>query len=169
MERLKIVLLGSICVGKTSIIDQYIRNGFYELFEKTIVADKSIKEIVLSDGKKIDLEIWDTPGSKIYISVSKHCLKNAKIVLLIYDITDKRSFEELNYFYNDICEVNEKENIFFCVVANKCDLYEDQIISSELGKKYANTINALFFEASATDNENIEYIFKEIVNEYFNF
>ena len=61
MERLKIVLLGSICVGKTSIIDQYIRNGFYELFEKTIDADKSIKEIVLSDGKKIDLEIWDTP------------------------------------------------------------------------------------------------------------
>ena len=55
MERLKIVLLGSICVGKTSIIDQYIRNGFYELFEKTIDADKSIKEIVLSDGKKIDL------------------------------------------------------------------------------------------------------------------
>ena len=116
MERLKIVLLGSICVGKTSIIDQYIRNGFYELFEKTIVADKSIKEIVLSDGKKTDLEIWDTPGSKIYISVSKHCLKNAKIVLLIYDITDKRSFEELNYFYNDICEMNEKENIFFVLL-----------------------------------------------------
>ena len=116
MERLKIVLLGSICVGKTSIIDQYIRNGFYELFEKTIVADKSIKEIVLSDGKKTDLEIWDTPGSEIYISVSKHCLKNAKIVLLIYDITDKRSFEELNYFYNDICEMNEKENIFFVLL-----------------------------------------------------
>ena len=116
MERLKIVLLGSICVGKTSIIDQYIRNGFYELFEKTIDADKSIKEIVLSDGKKIDLEIWDTPGSKIYISASKHCLKNAKIVLLIYDITDKRSFEELNYFYNDICEMNEKENIFFVLL-----------------------------------------------------
>ena len=116
MERLKIVLLGSICVGKTSIIDQYIRNGFYELFEKTIVADKSIKEIVLNDGKKIDLEIWDTPGSKIYISASKHCLKNAKIVLLIYDITDKRSFEELNYFYNDICEMNEKENIFFVLL-----------------------------------------------------
>ena len=116
MERLKIVLLGSICVGKTSIIDQYIRNGFYELFEKTIDADKSIKEIVLNDGKKIDLEIWDTPGSKIYISASKHCLKNAKIVLLIYDITDKRSFEELNYFYNDICEMNEKENIFFVLL-----------------------------------------------------
>ncbi len=116
MERLKIVLLGSICVGKTSIIDQYIRNGFYELFEKTIVAEKSIKEIVLNDGKKIDLEIWDTPGSKIYISASKHCLKNAKIVLLIYDITDKRSFEELNYFYNDICEMNEKENIFFVLL-----------------------------------------------------
>ncbi len=116
MESLKIVLLGSICVGKTSIIDQYIRNGFYELFEKTIVAEKSIKEIVLNDGKKIDLEIWDTPGSKIYISASKHCLKNAKIVLLIYDITDKRSFEELNYFYNDICEMNEKENIFFVLL-----------------------------------------------------
>ena len=145
MKKLKLVLLGSSEVGKTAIIDQFTQKNIQDIYYLTISIDKYTKEITLINGKKLQLEIWDTPGHECYKPHSKIYLKNTNIVLLIYDITDKRSFEKLNYFYNDFCDVNKKENIFFGVVGNKNDLYGEQVISSEEGEEYANTINALFF------------------------
>ncbi len=168
MDTIKLIVVGDKHVGKTSIIGQYINNIFSQEYIMTVSTDKSIKEIELENNIKINIEIWDTIGQEHFRAVNKIFMKNTQIALLVYDIKEQKSFDALNEFYNQINEVDGKENIFFVVAGNKSDLYEEQVVSKEEGKEYAKSINALFFETSAKDHEYIENLFKEIIAEYVN-
>ena len=161
-EKIKVILVGESHVGKTSIITQYIQNNFNEEYIATFAQDKSIKEEVLKDGTQIKLEIWDTIGQEGYNLANKIFMKNSKIALLIYDITDRKSFDNLNKFYDLICEVNGRNNVVIGVVGNKNDLYEKRVVEEEEAKKYAKDIDSTYFETSAKDHESIENLFKEI-------
>ncbi len=165
-NKIKLILVGETKVGKTSIITQYIKNDFLEEFITTTSQDKSIKEIKLENGEEIVLEIWDTIGQQKLRTTNKIFMKNAKIALIVYDITNENSFKNLKVFYNEINEYIGKENIVIGVVANKSDLYEEKVVSKEEGEEYAKSINALFFEISAKDHECIENLFKDIATEY---
>ena len=87
--------------------------------------------------------------------------------MLIYDITNKESFDDLDYFYNQVDEMVGKDNVIFGVIANKTDLNKEQIITSEEGKEYSNKINALYFKTSAKDYKSIENAFNEIAKIYY--
>ena len=142
MEKVKFVLLGEEKVRKTSIIAQYI----IETFNECIILrgrDRELKYLTIKD-KKLELYIWDTSGHESYRVKNKIFIKNIQIALIVYDITDERSFNRLNNWINLINEVNKKE-IIFCNSANKSDLFESQIISREKGKKFADNNNCLFF------------------------
>ena len=165
-NKIKLILVGETKVGKTSIIHQYIKNDFLEEFMTTTSQDKSIKEIKLENGEEIVLEIWDTIGQQKLRTTNKIFMKNAKIALIVYDITNENSFKNLNVFYNEINQYIGKENIVIGVVANKSDLYEEKVVSKEEGEEYAKSINALFFETSAKDHECIENLFNNVVNYY---
>ena len=165
-NKIKLILVGESHVGKTSIITQYMKNTFSEEFMTTTSQDKSIKEIQLENGEEIVLEIWDTIGQNQLRTTNKIFMKNAKIALIVYDITNENSFKNLKVFYNEINQYIGKENIVIGVVANKSDLYEEKVVSKEEGEEYAKSINALFFETSAKDHECIENLFKNVVNYY---
>ena len=92
-------------------------------------------------------------------------MRKTDIALLIYDITDRRSFEELNYWIQTVKEVNNKE-VLVGVIGNKNDLYEERVIDEEEGKNFANDINALFFEMSALKNIGVEHAFLKVCEEY---
>ena len=94
-------------------------------------------------------------------------MKGAKIALLVYDITNEKSFEQINYWHETVKNMNN-ENIIFCLVGNKNDLYEQRVIKEEKGKKFAEEKKMLFFESSAMDYESIETIFKGVCQEYLN-
>ncbi len=166
MNQIKLTLLGKNEVGKTSIINQLIDNTFNEDISQTFTAYKSFKKMEFEKSETINLEIWDTVIHYNVINkiLNKVAMNDTNIVLLIYDITNKESFDSLNEFYKQVIEVNEKGNVFFGVVANKCDLYE--VVSKEEGQEYAKSINGLFYETSATDNECIENLFKDVVLQY---
>ena len=166
MNSIKLIVVGEKHVGKTSIIIQYIENKFSHEYVMSTNADKSLKEIELENGTKIRIEIWDTAGQEIYRATNKIFMKNTKIALLVYDITDQKSFDALNEFYEQINEINGKENVFFAVVGNKSDLYEEQVVTKEKGEEYAKSINALFFETSAKDNESINKLFFKMSFQY---
>ena len=165
-NKIKLILVGESTVGKTSIITQYLQGTVSDEFKMTSSQDKSIKNIQLNNGKKIILEIWDTIGQEKLRATNKIFMKNSKIVLLVYDITNEVSFKNLNIFYNEIIENIGRNDIVIAVVANKSDLYENQNVSKEKGEEYANQIGALFFETSALDHANIEKLFIEIVDHY---
>ena len=167
MEKLKCVLIGETAVGKTSIITQYINNEFNPDVKSSIGVDNLIKEMEI-ENTKIKFELWDTPGQEIYTSANKIFMKNTDIALIVYDITNKETFEKVNHWINLVKEVNGNRNLIIGIAANKSDLYENAEVNKEEGEEYAKNINALYFESTATDHENVVNIFEELIKAYIN-
>ena len=171
MENIKLILIGNTQVGKTAIIQQFTEGTFLEEYLPTFAADKKKKAIEIDDETDkikttLTLEIWDTLGQENNRAANKIFMKNSKIALLVYDITNQKSFDDLNVFLGQVDEVVGRDNIVLGVVGNKSDLYEDQVITKETGEEYANNIGALFFETTAMENEVIENLFKSISLQY---
>ena len=165
MSEIKIVLIGEKDVGKSCLLYQYDDKTFYEDLLMTTMGDILIKTLNI-DNKKIKIEIIDTPGNPLFRSIIKLFIKGAHIFLLIFDLTDIYSFNQLNDWYNIAISNNNKENILFAVVGNKNDLYEKRIISENEGNKFAKQINGIYFETSALDYESVEKLFQTIVLTY---
>ena len=160
----KAVLLGESGVGKTSIISRFIDNSFEKNKKSTTGADYTGKTMYFDEygGKKIKFEIWDTAGQEIYRSLTKIFYKDAKIAVLVYDITKRETFEELKkYWYNQIKE-SATPDIIIAIAANKCDLYEDEKVKEEEGREFAKEIGAYFKLTSAFLNSGIEELFKSV-------
>ena len=167
MKKLKFILVGESQVGKTSLINQYVNNKFEEEYFMTIGNDKLIKEIEINENK-VRLEIWDTIGQKDLRSANKIFMKNTDIALIVYDITNRQSFVNLNEFYEELININKRDKMIIGIAANKSDLYENAKVNKEEGEEYAKKINALYFESTATDHENVVNIFEELIKAYIN-
>ena len=167
MKKLKFVIIGETQVGKTSLINQYVNNQFEGDYLMTIGNDKTTKEITI-DEKKVTLEIWDTIGHETLRAANKIFMKNTNIALMVYDITHRDSFDNLNQFYKEFISNNTENKMIIGVTANKSDLYENAEVTKEEGEDYANKIKASFFESTATDHENVENIFNELTKAYIN-
>ena len=166
LEILKIVLVGESGVGKTSIITQYIDNIFQKDQQSTIGGTFSTKTVKCGNGKILKLEIWDTAGQERYRSVTKLFYKDANAAILVYDITNKFSFEEIqNYWFGQVKD-SAPENIIIAIVANKLDLYENEQVDETIARKYAQDNNALFACTSAKNTSGIEDLFIEIAKIY---
>ena len=166
LETLKIVLVGESGVGKTSIITQYIDNIFQKDQQSTIGGTFSTKTVKCGNGKILKLEIWDTAGQERYRSVTKLFYKDANAAILVYDITNKFSFEEIqNYWFGQVKD-SAPENIIIAIVANKLDLYENEQVDETIARKYAQDNNALFASTSAKNTSGIEDLFIEIAKIY---
>ena len=166
-ESCKVVLLGESGVGKTSIISQFINKTFNQEEMSTTGATFASKTLYLEKyNKSICFEIWDTAGQEKFKSLTKVFYKDASIVILVYDITRKESFEQLKEYW--IKEVKEQapKKIVIGIAANKIDLYEKEVIDEETGRKLAKDIGALFASISAKNRDGIEELFLEVGNCY---
>ena len=163
--KVKLILVGETTVGKTSIINQYIDKTFKEEYMMTIGKEKSLKNINL-EGKEVSLEICDTAGQIDYRAINKIFMKNTDIALIIYDITNRKSFEELTNWIYSVNQSNNNKNVIFGIAANKSDLYEQKVINKKEGEEFAKNNNALFFETSAKDYDSVENVFLTLSEEY---
>ena len=163
--KVKLILVGETTVGKTSIINQYIDKTFKEEYMMTIGKEKSLKNINI-EGKEVTLEICDTAGQIDYRAINKIFMKNTDIALIVYDITNKKSFEELSDWINSVNQSNNNKNVIFGIAANKSDLYEQKVINKKEGEEFAKNNNALFFETSAKDYDSVENVFLTLSEEY---
>ena len=153
----KAILLGESNIGKTSVIKQYISGEFNLESQETKGAKYFETKVVLAD-KTITLDIWDTSGQEKYRSLTKFFIKDAKVIILMYDITDENSFEELKDFWY----ISSKDSgATFFVVANKCDL-SNKKVNDEEAKDFASKIGANFFSVSAKDNIGLSELFEKV-------
>ena len=163
-QSVKAVLLGESGVGKTCIIARFINGSFESNIMSTTGASYAGKTMIFEEfgGQCVKFEIWDTAGQEKYRSLTKIFYKDARIAILVYDITRKESFEELkNYWYNQLKECSP-ENIVIGIAANKCDLYDNEQVSEDEARAFANEIGAIFKLTSANTNTGIEELFKAV-------
>ena len=160
----KVVLLGESGVGKTCIIARFINNTFEDNIMSTTGASYAGKTLTFDEyqGKSIKFEIWDTAGQEKYRSLTKIFYRDAKVIILVYDVTKEFSFNSLkDFWYKEIIE-NVDGKPLFAIVANKIDLYEDQQVNNNEGKAFAEEINAIFQTTSALSDTGINILFENI-------
>ena len=160
----KIVLLGQSGVGKTSIITQFIDENFTDDQQSTTGATFSSKDIQCSNGRLLKFDIWDTAGQEKYRSLTKMFYKDAAAAILVYDITRKDSFDEIRNYWAEQIKEHSPKKIVIALAANKSDLYEEEKVPEEEGRKLATEIGALFASTSAKNQQGIEDLFNSIGN-----
>jgi Ras-related protein Rab-2A len=108
----------------------------------------------------VRIQIWDTAGQEAFRSITRTYYKSSTCAFIVYDITDKKSFENVLTWLNECRDMCYKD-ILICLIGNKIDLEEQREVSYEEGKNFAEENNLLFFETSAKDGNNIQEIFLE--------
>ena len=163
----KVVLLGDSGVGKTCIISRYISGAFDQNSPSTNGASYASKILTFENlNKTISLDIWDTAGQEKYKSLTKFFYKDAAVAILVYDITKKESFENMEkYWYDQLKEFGSK-NIILGVAGNKCDMYEKEEVPESEGKQFADKIGAFFEITSAKNNTGIKDLFMNAANKF---
>ena len=165
-EILKLVLIGESGVGKTSIINQFVEQVFTSDKNSTIGATFSSKSVKCGNGKNLKLEIWDTAGQERYRSVTKMFYKDANAAILVYDITNKNSFNQLQNYWAEQVKESSPKNIIIAIAANKCDLFEKEVVDEKEARDYAKSIGAIFSLTSAKSTAGINDLFIEISKKY---
>ena len=150
-NEIKVILIGDSGVGKTNLINKALGKRFNETENVTAAANFSVKNMTIN-GKEFKIKLWDTIGQEKFRQLSKIFFSNSKIVILVYDITNKVSFEALPNWLKD---VEEEIGLDFVrgVVANKMDLYLNEEVKGNEGEEYAKSINAKFLATSAKKDD----------------
>ena len=163
-KSVKVVLLGEAGVGKTCIISRFVNNMYEDKTMSNISAAYATKTMKFDafGGKEIKYELWDTAGQEKFRAVTRFLYKDAQVVILVYDITVKESFNEIkDYWYNQVKE-NCPANTIIGLAGNKCDLFEREAVTEEEGKELAKEMGALFQLTSPKEKIGINELFQTV-------
>lgn len=160
-HRYKIIVLGESDVGKTCLLHKYKEDDFRQSLMTTIGVDTVSKSIVL-DGRNVMLNIWDTAGQERFFSITKSYYRNADGILLIFDISDERTFSCVDRWFARIKE--ETGGVPLFLVGNKRDKLDSDsyhAIESKFQSK-ASDMDARYYATSAKTGENVNSIFEDM-------
>lgn len=164
--RLKIILIGDGRVGKTSIINKYINNKFNDdesMTQNVCFTEKTI----LYNEKKYNFAIWDTAGQEKFNSITSIYYRDAKGVLLVYDVTNKKSFDRVKKWIEELKIFNE--NFVLVIVGNKFDIKDaEEYVDTKSAEDYSKEHGALHFYTSAKTGHNINEAFESLIMQVIN-
>ena len=147
-EETKVILVGESGVGKTNLIN-IITGGEFNENEKSSSTASLLNKKLTVKGNEYTINLWDTIGQESLRQMAKLFYNNSKIVIFVYDITERKSFDELNKYWVKIIEEKLGKNVIKGIVANKIDLFLNEQVTQEEGEEYAESIGALFLPTSA--------------------
>ena len=153
----KYIIIGDSAVGKSNILLRYVHGKFNEEFQSTLGVEFAAKNLEINQ-KIYRIQIWDTAGQENFRSITRAYYKNSVCAIIVYDITNKESFNNIQNWIED-CKNQCPKTVFFVLVGNKNDLENERKVSFEEGKKFADSNDILFFESSAKTGNNVEDIF----------
>ena len=158
----KLVLLGDSSVGKTSIATQFVNNAFSEFQDSTIGA-AFLSKLLVVKGNRINFEIWDTAGQERYHSLAPMYYRNAKVILIVYDITSMASFEGAKKWLTEI-RLSMAPDTHIIFIGNKIDREKNRMVKFEEVDRYCYQNGLEHYETCAKNKENIDNIFKTIAS-----
>jgi Ras-related protein Rab-8A len=161
---LKVLTIGESAVGKTCLLMRFTDNKFLKVHLTTIGIDYKTKFFKTTSGYSVRLKVWDTAGQERFRTVTQQYYKGADGILLVYDITDRGTFDKVKDWVKQIQANTTKENVQLILVGNKCDLEERQV-STEEGVELAKEFGVQFFETSAYKDINVNEAFETLTNE----
>ncbi|NXO39231.1 RAB17 protein, partial [Locustella ochotensis] len=159
----KVVLLGSMSVGKSSLAYRYVRNDFRELLPT--VGCSFFTQTLDLDEAAVKFEIWDTAGQEKYQSVCHLYYRDADAALLVYDIANKQTFSRAKLWLEELEKRFLPSEIVIALVGNKTDLAAEREVTMEDGEEFARTKGLLFMETSAKSNHRVNDVFMSVVQE----
>ena len=118
----KIVLLGDVNVGKTSIASRYCKNSFNDHHINTIGGAYQQQKVVLGNGSMVKLHIWDTSGQERFRAMTNLYYRDAQVAIITYDITNESTFSSIDFWIQELKYKVENDNMILCLVGNKCDV-----------------------------------------------
>ncbi|OMJ94681.1 hypothetical protein SteCoe_2014 [Stentor coeruleus] len=158
----KLVFLGDIYVGKTSIINRFMYESFDTNYQATIGIDFLSKTLYLDD-RTVRLQLWDTAGQERFRSLIPNYIRDSSVAVIVFDITNKQTFISIDKWIEDV--KNERGNdAVIVLVGNKIDKAEERTVTHEEAQNKAKSFDAFYIETSAKTGDNVKQLFKQIAN-----
>ncbi|CAL6045646.1 Rab2a [Hexamita inflata] len=161
----KVALVGDTAVGKTCIATRFTTNTF----NKQEISSNSAafyKKTVSVQDQYVKFQIWDTAGQECYKSLAPMYYRSAIAVLIVFDLSRPKTFEEVRYWVNEV-QQKGSQNTQLILLGNKVDI-EARAVSQELGKQFAKQVGAKYYECSAATGEGVQQLFEEIASNWLN-
>jgi small GTP-binding protein len=159
LEEYKIIILGDFGVGKSSLIFRFLNNRFKKETDDSPKAENNRKIIQIDSNIRIIVNIWDTSDQEKGGKLQKIYYKDIYGALLVFDLTNKDSFDSLRKWLNELKD-NSSEDIVYCFAGNKSDLKEERAIEYETIKDFVN--ENLYYEVSSKTGNNVSLAFEQL-------
>lgn len=155
-------MLGDGAVGKTALTTRFTQDHFSADYKRTIGSDFAVKRLVLPErDSNVTLQVWDLAGQPRFEIVRQSFYRGARGALLVYDVTRRRTFLNLDRWRKEAYD-NTGREIPVIVVANKVDLEDSRVVQTEMGEQYSESIGSIYVESSALTGENVEKAFEQL-------
>jgi Ras-related protein Rab-1A len=158
----KVLIIGNSGVGKSCLLLRFADDIFSDNYISTIGVDFKIRKLELED-KSVKLQIWDTAGQERFRNITKSYYRASNGIIVVYDITDRESFNRVQQWMNDI-DVHASLGVCRLLVGNKADLSQKREIKEEEGASLAHSYGIPFIETSAKDTCNVETLFRKMAD-----
>ena len=160
-HQFKLIMLGDVAVGKTSIVTRFVDNEFKSTYHCTVGVEYKVKSLKLDPYTNVNLKIWDTCGEEKYRTITRQYYRDTNGVVLVFDLTNKNSFDKLSVWLNDIKEYGSNDTCII-LVGNKSDVQDRKLSLFEEGKKLAMNYKMPYIEVSAKTGTNVLAMFENI-------
>ena len=167
-QKCQLLIIGDSTVGKTSILSRFVNGIFNSNYLATVGLDSFTKDEIIDD-KTVRIKIWDTAGQERYKSLTKGFFRNAEGVMLVYDVTNSETYENLKFWLQSIKNNTSPDmgEIPIILIGNKIDC-EDREVKVEEAENFWKEQGYPYFETSAKTGENIDntikYLVKKVIN-----
>ena len=156
----KVLVLGEYGVGKTSLAQRFVNNIFYK---EVLVGTSGISDIIMNHSMKVDqqditLQIWDTASQERFRSLTSSFYRNTEGVMIVFDITNKTSFEQVNHWINEAKE-NIDHEVPIVLVGNKVDCQSNRTVDNSTAHRFSEEVGISYIEASAWSSEGVTEAF----------
>jgi len=163
IQSFKFILIGSSGVGKTAILKRLVEDSFTDESQSTIGVEFD-STIINVDDQKVKLQIWDTAGQERFRSIAKAYYRNAVGVILVFDITERKSFDDLSGWLNDIRTLCDP-NAVIQLIGNKSDLGSSRVVTLSEAEQYATQQHMSYLETSAKGGDNVREAFIRVAGQ----